>query len=776
MSPKAAATQSPLVMAPQSSSFRSIQPATAIFADPVANAPKRDKPIPWSSGASIDKRAKRFKSVTQACNICRRHKARCDGARPRCGGCASKGKPCGYEGEAGQSRQAAVKARLEALEKLLSALQSKPQEEAQKLLQHIRSADDILSLSRQAIEWSMDTIQDGLSSGSVSYPSSVSRDSSPQTVTHEDALPVSISPDMAARDPDSLIRLIMPKADATRAAVRNFYASSGALFHAFPQTQIDEYCRAVFDRGCRLEVSQRVAICCLCSVAAIGVQYAPTNSMNSVDRSFAPVFYDISRHYFADIIEEQPLEAIKVCAALAMYNIMAKATTGLAYIEAGMSMSQRFAISGPSRPTFLTERKWEEFRIAWRMLLFLSSWLSSTLGYMSGSDDMSFHIVVPQAGLEHDHNTPVGEIAQAEMTKISLLKAQVLRTHLASKILTTDAVESALQVLQAWHETLPPQLLLTNLAQTDWIEQDRRTLFYVHLIYLGAIILVYRRIISQAVQASLTLGAIEDGDVGQPAETSLLSYSYNGMFAAKYTARILGLLLSERGIVQRCWLVIFQAHTSCVVILHTVAQKQLHNLPYSAWAGDMKHAEMCLDTLEYCGTMDPVALSFYDFLSAIYSKLLHIGEPPEGSEKQANLASTPPDFAPFDKPATADDTTLPADYLISTPSEADLKLQEISRSLLGVVCRPWDDPFDVGPERQNNHHSDKMQIEAYDSEGSTVKSDWDCEGKSSFRWDVEAMGIKPDGLGKDCFFIGSEGPSGWSPAVDVEVDSEGAEG
>lgn len=213
------------------------------------------------------------------------------------------------------------------------------------------------------------------------------------------------------------------------------------------------------------------------------------------------------------------------------------------------------------------------------------------------------------------------------------------------------------------------------------------------------------------------------------------------------------------------------------MILHTVAQKQLHNLPFSAWSDDMKHAQLCLDTLKYCGTIDPVALSFYEFLSVIYDKLLRGGEP-EVTEEQArtgqvsNWASMPPDFSPLGKQAATIDPTLPADYLISTPSGCDPKLQELSMSLLVVVCRPWDDPLEAGHAEQNNRG--ELQQKVSDSEDAqAVKSNWYCEDKHSFRWDSETMGIKGDGVAADCYFMGSEEPSGWSSTtVDVEVDSE----
>jgi hypothetical protein len=144
------------------------------------------------------------------------------------------------------------------------------------------------------------------------------------------------------------------------------------------------------------------------------------------------------------------------------------------------------------------------------------------------------------------------------MTKISLLKARVLRAHLALKVLDKTSLDSALQALQVWHDQLPPQLLLTTLARTDLAAQDRRTLFYVHFFYLGAIILVYRRIISQAAQAP-RVNEQEGRERVPPRRDNLgkdlLGYADRGIFAAKYTARLLGLLLAESGIVKRCWLV-----------------------------------------------------------------------------------------------------------------------------------------------------------------------------------------------------------------------------
>jgi hypothetical protein len=64
------------------------------------------------------------------------------------------------------------------------------------------------------------------------------------------------------------------------------------------------------------------------AVAAVGVQY----KADDFDNGLEAIFYDVARHYFADVFEDRPLESMKVCAMLAMYNIMNKATVSVAYV------------------------------------------------------------------------------------------------------------------------------------------------------------------------------------------------------------------------------------------------------------------------------------------------------------------------------------------------------------------------------------------------------------------------------------------------------------
>lgn len=382
------------------------------------------------------------------------------------------------------------------------------------------------------------------------------------------------------------------------------------------------------------------------------------------------------------------------------------------------------------------------------------------------------------------------------MTRISLLKAEILRTHLALKELTAPALNSALKALDAWHESLPVEIRLQNLHSTDMDDITRRSLYHVHLLYLGAHILLYRRIASQLIQKKPSGGS---KPVRDEWEQTLLLHAEKGITAAKHSARILGLLLAEQGIFQRCWLVMsvmipalfctiptltelhsFQSHTSCVAILHSVAQKQLHGFPPSSWADDLKQAQLCLDALEFCGKVDPIALKFFVRLSAIFRNISNTSSAlPSTSTMQRteDWVSLPPDFPPFEngneEPAPPAQDPTSGEYLLDmNPPDANPQLQSLCIALLHALCRPWSDATESLPDRQG-----QLQLSAMERQKQIEKLKWDT-GSSvlPFKWDTSGLGVTDLGPEQLNCFIGSDAPSGWSAADDVELydDDDGA--
>ncbi|KAL6405769.1 hypothetical protein AUP68_10907 [Ilyonectria robusta] len=693
------------------SSFRPIQPAAQ-------QSPQHHTFAgPCGAVVSSERLVKRIRSVGQACQDCRQSKVKCDGRRPRCGTCIAKERSCRYEY---QSRRAALKSRLQALETLFCALQAKPGQEADRLLQQIRSTDDFRSLV----------------SGSSSTSPGVSSLSSPTTGSEEQSLgsltpvretaiartlyesrvgddghgkahlptPSSALGELPADASTFLISLVIPSASTTQAAVDSFFSSSGKLFHVFSREQVTGYYKHVFGSdGCPIR-SRKTAICCLATVAAVGVQYNTDDFEVGMDG----VFYDVAKHFFENLMEEQPLDAIKACTLLAMYNIMTKATVSLAYIEVGLSMSKRHNLI-------------EKF------------WLSSTLGYIPGGD-ISFREVVPLVDVEADHSCDISHIVQTEMTKISLLNADILRMHLSSKELTSQAMDSINKEIQDWHNQLPSQMHLANICRVDLPVEARRSILATHLLYLGTTMLLYRRITSQFVRSS----RIDRGDdiLSKPLEDTFLNHADQAVTAARHSARILGLLHTEKGIFKRCWLIIFQSFTSCIVLLHSVAQKQVHLSPRSYWEDDLTQARICLDILSFCSTTDSVALKFQDCLVPIHDKLSSYIQPTTSTSTLPNPSSLA--------------------YILRVPTTAEADRVSLSLKLLIMLCQPFGNVN--GKCGSNDDLSERLG--------------WRLESSLPFRWDPQDLGIGETGfLESDNRFLGSNEPSGWA-GVGSEDESE----
>ncbi|KAJ4288290.1 hypothetical protein N0V88_007482 [Collariella sp. IMI 366227] len=281
----------------------------------------------------------------------------------------------------------------------------------------------------------------------------------------------------------------------------HFFSSCGKLFHIFSREQMEAYHRAVYGIDGPPDTTQKLAICCLSGLAAVGVQYNPSVFEKGIEK----VFHDVSRRFFSEVIEEEPLATIKVCTLFAMYNILNKATVALAYV-----------------------------------------------GYISGADDSDLEKLLPVAEQEQDsYSAELGELVQAEMTKISLLKAGILRNHLTVQELTALGMDGIIKELQDWHNQLPEPMKLRSLYRDDWGPLVRWSIYHLHLLYSGAFMLVYRRIAAHCVRLIRTRG----GTAFTNPEPALLDLVEQGLTSARDTARIVSLLLGEQGVFKRCWIV-----------------------------------------------------------------------------------------------------------------------------------------------------------------------------------------------------------------------------
>ncbi|KAI1391592.1 uncharacterized protein F4822DRAFT_442532 [Hypoxylon trugodes] len=688
--------------------------------------PQRRSPEVANNEEDIQERPRKRRAIiAQACHFCREKKAKCDGARPTCLNCASKNKECVYDGEEGQSRSAALKARVESLEKLVDQLQSgKP----------------------------------GQSSGS-NDPIGASVD---RTVGHLSKLSA---------------RLSFPTASTTQTAVDGFFSCSGKLFHVFSRTQVAEIFQSVFQSQGESDSGrdQKSDLCCLMAIAAVGCQY----SQDETDREVEDIFYCLAQHHLDDVMETRPMDAIKVCTLFGMYNIFKKATASLAYVDIGLGICRRFGLDSE----ILTPKDlvWFDYRKTWRTLIFLSTWLSATLGCKSGNEELLGRISPSQ--LEVGDSSDISETIQTEMAKIAMLKAHILQMHLAFKDFTLLSIQSIMRDLQAWYEKMPPIMHLESIGQTSLPVEARRSICHVHLLYLGANMLLFRRIASQLVRSSAR--GVDQGILWQPSESTLKEQSERALSAASSSARIIKILLDDNGVFKRCWLVMsvstnklvlilkratntasnrFQTYTSCVIILHAISQKQAANLDPLTWKGDMANAKLCLEALTFCGSLDPVAARFHDRLSTIYESLLSLS--------QVGATSFPGSYSFDETSQETSATNAPTTSTLNPPLPVQASPSQLSFDLLELLCRPFGDPShkEMSKECLASESCDPTR---YEHPQLVTRLDWDFESKAPFVWSLHTLGIGsgeaslpgPQYLGRlpRRHFLDSTTPSGWVP-------------
>jgi hypothetical protein len=251
-----------------------------------------------------------------------------------CQRCTARSLTCSYAKEEQKQRDQAMKARLETLEQLFSTLQSQSPDEAHRTVQSIRSSSVGISSSTPSS-----------STQQTQQPQGSSLASGDETTgagsTASRAHQVGQQPGCKAG------HFGLPDAAVVNEAVTIFYDSSGPLFHVFTRAQALALCAGIYDpaRAHDISDSMRADVACVAAIASVGAQY-----MNGgIDGDLDSRLYEISRGSFEAVIEERPLDAIKISALLAMFNIMTKATTAITYV----GMSNHLSVGCPSQRTGL---------------------------------------------------------------------------------------------------------------------------------------------------------------------------------------------------------------------------------------------------------------------------------------------------------------------------------------------------------------------------------------------------------------------------------------
>jgi hypothetical protein len=387
----------------------------------------------------------------------------------------------------------------------------------------------------------------------------------------------------------------------------------------------------------------------------------------------------------------------------------------------------------------MTDKQWIDYRKTWRTLLFFKSWLCFTLGYMAGDDVFARDDIKPEQ-LEIPDEGALEDLIQTETAKISLTKAKILRMDLAfNGGVAARTVQDISGSLEDWLRKLPPPMRLDALRDGREMSQDhRRSIYYVHLLYQGARMLLYRRVLSQHFDSTSDRSRLHEPVPDSPVMLQALA---DGRKVADMTSHTLRILQDENGIFKRCWLVIFQAFTSASLILYEAAQKQLHGRPATLWTKDLDMAFAPLATLKFCAELDPVALKFHQVLQPFLDAMSAYTHDATAIES----AMIPHEPSPYN-----------VRYLCET-SEVNPELNLRAQNLRAILCRPF------GAPQQKVNHLELSQL------------DWHIGSSIPFHWNQNFKGIDGENAAAtdisqnaNAFLGDTVHPSGWtSPPPDA---------
>lgn len=376
------------------------------------------------------------------------------------------------------------------------------------------------------------------------------------------------------------------------------------------------------------------------------------------------------------------------------------------------------------------------------------------------------------------------EAAQNELVKISLLKLRIIRMQEAFGEHSVLSVATTRSDLQSWHNSLPQILSLASFSRYDLPDYVRTMIYNVQLLYLCSIMLLYRRAASHIVR--LIRGAQTMSL--QPQQDELLKYIAEGREAARHSAALLGMFFGERGFCKRCWLVIYQAYTTCLVLLFSSIQCHVDDAgpPDAQQQADLEKARQCLEILEWCGSLDHVARQFHRTLSACYEALVTAGMTTPTQENPRGGASPFYPGAIHHTVTTSPDAADSITKYFSIPPLGDLTFHRHAYKLLDLLCRPFADS-DTASDERGEPNPQRQASSWHDPSGGfdnfaqlSEKMEWNPGSRNLFQWDLAKIGIPatpsqwPDLSSGGAFlvhaaesvpssnhFVGSMRPSGW---------------
>ncbi|KAF2475563.1 uncharacterized protein BDR25DRAFT_213998 [Lindgomyces ingoldianus] len=403
----------------------------------------------------------------------------------------------------------------------------------------------------------------------------------------------------------------LPAEELTRRAMYAFVRGTGSLLYMWTYTQVDE----ILDRIYRPEKPVDAMTFAECfTVAAMGAHYDLDCFPDRIRRA---LYASGTLHFHEKTARIDYLRTMRLLLSMSFYALLEKHMSARYLVAAGLQIA-RWKCPPPQQSALDTAN--ESWRRIFRSLIFMDSWLSYTLGYVS--EVVPDDIAVACTSRQPDIAT-MDELIHIQTSKIGLIAAEIAKTLVSAELATRENIDMLNRKLEVWRMEVPTMLQISVMTSDNPPEltlYQRRAILMVHIMYLGAVLLLHRQLLIAAAQTQLTDGALWNFDLSVD---EVARYRNECAMAAQQMARILSLISFDGTFTRRCWLIIYWAFTACIVLLFAAATRLLDGQPDGV-DEDLTYAKGCLDMLEPCRNYEPVAERYLEILWPLYDSLRDI--------------------------------------------------------------------------------------------------------------------------------------------------------
>ncbi|KAF2030255.1 hypothetical protein EK21DRAFT_112174 [Setomelanomma holmii] len=400
----------------------------------------------------------------------------------------------------------------------------------------------------------------------------------------------------------------LPPEELTRRSIYAFIRGTGSLLFMWTYEQADELLDRIYRPQQRVD-AMTLAECFI--VAAMGAHY---DMECFPDRIRKVLYASGSLHFHERTARQDYLRTMRLLLSMSFYALLEKHMSARYVIAAGLQIARWKCPSFYTDSRMPGDKNWCK---VFRSLIFMDCWLSYTLGYTSEVTDSDVQL----ASITSQPATmTIDELIHNQTSKIGLLAAEIAKTLAAPERATRENVFMLTSKLEAWRVEVPLMLQIPTLTSNNppgLTLYQRRAILMVHIMYLGALVLLYRQLLVATAETQLTDGAAWNTDISV---NDAHRYRDECAVAAQQMARILGLISFDGTLTRRCWLIIYWAFTASIVLLFSATTKLVDGELEGADA-DLSYAKRSMDMLEPCRNIEPIAARYLDTLWPLYDSL-----------------------------------------------------------------------------------------------------------------------------------------------------------